>query len=253
MTKAPKHSIYLGTLQRLADESQRELATLMPHHGERGRIVEEIIKNVLHRILPRRFSIGTGIIISSAGDSSAQTDIVIYDNFLNSPLLSEFGVCLFPVETVYATIEVKTVLTKKEIRESLKSIGTIRKLGSSRHYVVPGRIMENNKPRVGLFKTTATVPPRSYILSFRQRGLGPKFEKFKSVLRECLDENDMHVHGVCVLGEDWFAGRRPYKRPAELFATEGNALLSFYRSILKGQQNFSIHAMDLDAYLGIQE
>jgi hypothetical protein len=69
------------------------------------------------------------------------------------------------------------------------------------------------------------------------------------VLRLCLDETDMHVHGVCVLNKNWFAGRVPFRRPAELFGTDDNALLSFYCSILKGQQNFSVHQMDLDAYL----
>lgn len=98
------------------------MAQLMPHYGERGRIAEEIIKNVLTRILPKRFSIGTGVIFSADGQVSAQTDIVIYDNFHNSPLLSEFGTCLFPVEIVYATIEVKSVLNKKELRTSMDAI-----------------------------------------------------------------------------------------------------------------------------------
>jgi len=110
MPKASQHFSYLKALQRLADESQRELAALMPHSGERGRIAEEIIRNVLLRILPKRFSIGTGVIISSKGDVSQQTDIVIFDNFFNSPLLSEFGSCVYPVEAVYATIECQIAL-----------------------------------------------------------------------------------------------------------------------------------------------
>ena len=94
--QAPRHISYMAALQHLADQSQRELAQLMPHYGERGRIAEEIIKNVLTRTLPKRFSIGTGVIFSADGQVSSQTDIVIYDNFHNSPLLSEFGSCVFP-------------------------------------------------------------------------------------------------------------------------------------------------------------
>jgi hypothetical protein len=83
--KASQHISYLDALQTLADQSKRELARLMPHHGERGRIAEEIIKSVLTRTLPKRFSIGTGVVFSADGQISSQTDIVIYDNFYNSP------------------------------------------------------------------------------------------------------------------------------------------------------------------------
>src|ERR1043165_8264249 len=67
--KSP-HLTYMSALQDIADQSQRELARMMPHYGERGRIAEEIIKSVLVRTLPKRFSIGTGIVISAHGDVS---------------------------------------------------------------------------------------------------------------------------------------------------------------------------------------
>jgi hypothetical protein len=86
----------------------------------------KFIKGVLLRTLPKRFSVGTGVIVSAAGDVSAQTDIIIYDNFHNSPLLSEFGPGVYPVEIVYATVEVKSVLTKAELRKSIDAIQRIR-------------------------------------------------------------------------------------------------------------------------------
>src|SRR4051794_21442132 len=133
MPKPGQHLTYLRMLQLMADQSREELAALMPHMGERGRIAEEIIKSILTRTLPKRFSIGTGVIISADGDHSPQIDIVIYDNFHNAPLLSEFGVCLFPIEIVYATVEVKSVLNKGEFEKSLMAIRKIRSLGKRRH------------------------------------------------------------------------------------------------------------------------
>jgi hypothetical protein len=247
--KASRHSLYMTALQQLADQSQRELARLMPHYGERGRIAEEIIKAVLTRTLPKRFSIGTGIIFSADGQVSSQTDIVIYDNFHNSPLLSEFGSCLFPIETVFATVEVKSVLTKKELRNSMDAIMRMRAVGKRRHYMVPGFIIEGDKMTATSFKQVQTVPPRNYIVAFSQKGMGPKYEHFCAKLRECLDEDNSHVHGVCVLDRDWFAGRVPNKSPAQLYGSEGKGLLDLYVHILKGQQNFTVHSMDLDVYL----
>jgi hypothetical protein len=244
-----RHISYMAALQQLADHSRRELARLMPHYGERGRIAEEIIKGVLTRTLPKRFSIGTGVIFSADGQVSPQTDIVIYDNFYNSPLLSEFGSCVFPVETVYATVEVKSVLTKRELRNSINAIKHLRSVGKKRHYVIPALQIEDGKGTIVSVKRVLTVPPRNYIVAFSQRGLGPKYEDFCTNLRKCLDEDNSHVHGVCVLDRNWFAGRIAFKSPAKLFGREGHGLLDLYVHILKGQQNFGIHAMDLDAYL----
>ena len=97
---------------------------------------------------------------------------------------------------------------------------------------------------------TVTVPPRSYVVAFSQAGLGRTYEAFCQGLRNCLDEHNDHVHGVAVLKNNWFAERRAYRNPAELFGEEGNALLSLYSSILKGQQNFAVYPLDLDVYLG---
>jgi hypothetical protein len=249
--EAPRHISYLAALQDLAHRSQKELGRLMPHYGERGRIAEEIIKSVLEKTLPKRFSIGTGVIFSADGQISSQTDIVIYDNFHNSPLLSEFGSCVFPVETVYATVEVKSVLTRVELRKSMDAIMRMRSVGKKRHYVVQGVAVEVGKPpRAISLKHIQTVPPRNYIVAFSQRGLGPTYERFTANLRKCLDTDDSHVHGVCVLDQNWFAGRVAFQRPTQLHGSEGSGLLSLYVSILKGQQNFNVYPMDLDAYLG---
>lgn len=130
MENRSQHLTYMNALQMMADHSRQQIAALMPHAGERGRICEEIIRSVLIKTLPKRFSIGSGFLISSEGLSSRQTDIVIFDNFHNSPLLSEFGSCLFPVEIVYATIEVKSVLNRAEPLDSIEAIQRIRDVGS---------------------------------------------------------------------------------------------------------------------------
>lgn len=254
-SKQPKsgsspHLTYMSALQDIADQSQRELARLMPHYGERGRIAEEIIKSVLSRILPKRFSIGTGVVISAHGDVSRQTDIVIFDNFFNSPLLSEFGSCLFPAEIVFATIEVKSVLTRRELRTSMDAIMQMRKVGSQKKYIVPTTVIESGKPPSSkMLQYTERTPPRNYIVGFTQKGLGPSYQHFCDKLRACLDKDDSHVHGVCVLKENWFAGRRAFRTPTGLFGGDGNGLLTLYSHILKAQQNYAVHAMDLDAYL----
>ncbi|MGY4256759.1 hypothetical protein ACVI1L_003827 [Bradyrhizobium sp. USDA 4516] len=247
--RSGQHLTYLRMLQLIADQSRQELATLMPHMGERGRIAEEIIKNILMRILPKRFSIGTGVIISASGDCSPQIDIVIYDNFHNAPLLSEFGACLFPVEIVHATIEVKSRLTKREFEKSLAAIRTLRSLGSQRHYIVPSYTKKGKRLVSRPVKRTLDVPPRNYVVAFAQEGFGKTYSEFKTNLSASLDNPDTFIHGVCILKDDWFAGRIAYEPPSELYGWDRNGLLRFYSSLLKGQQNYSVYPIDLDAYL----
>lgn len=130
----------------------------------------------------------------------------------------------------------------------MDAIMRLRSVGSKRHYVVPTLVLDQGKTTLAPTKQTLTTPPRNYIVAFSQRGLGPKFEDFCRNLRHCLDEDNSHVHGVCVLDKDWFAGRIPFRTPAELFGAQGRGLLSLYAHILKAQQNFAVYPMDLDAY-----
>jgi hypothetical protein len=235
------HFTYLSTLKLIAEQSRHELNLLMPHRGELGRITEEIIKGVLERTLPKRFSIGTGIIINSNGGVSTQTDIVIYDNFFNSPLLTEYGVRVFPVECVYATIEVKSVLSMSDLRKGISDIMLLRKIGSSKKYIV-------NREQ-----TVLTTPPRSYIVGFRQKGLGKNYKQFKAKLEKLLNDTNAHVHGVCILQNEWFAKRKAYADPAVLLGKEGDALTQLYQSILTGQDNFAVYPMDVRAYLSEED
>ncbi|GMO11149.1 DUF6602 domain-containing protein [Bradyrhizobium ottawaense] len=244
------HNVYLDGLQLLAEHSQRHLAQLMPHNGELGRNAEEILKSILEKILPKRFSVGTGVIINARGEVSQQTDIVIYDGFYNSPLLSEFGSCVYPAEMVYATIEVKTVLKKSELDASIDAIMRLRHVGKQRHYLVPDFEETSEGKRKAISrKLVITVPPRNFIFAFKQSGLGPTYQDFCTKLTTILEAKNAHVHGVCVLDKNWFAARKAYRVPAELFGQHGNGLLTFYYYFLKAQENYLMYPMDLEVYL----
>jgi Domain of unknown function (DUF6602)/Resolvase, N terminal domain len=83
--------------------------SIVAHRGEKGRIVEGVVKSALRAILPGRFSIGTGFAITSSGKTSPQLDLVIYDALLNAPIILEGGIGLFPIECIYGFVAVKSV------------------------------------------------------------------------------------------------------------------------------------------------
>ena len=65
--------------------------------------------------LPSHYSVGTGIIINCYGTQSNETDIIIYDNRILPPFIREGNLGVYPAESVIATIEIKSNLTKEDI------------------------------------------------------------------------------------------------------------------------------------------
>lgn len=98
------------------------------HPTDKGENRVCILKQFLENYLPRRYSIGNGEIIDSHDVCSRQCDIVIYDE-LNCPkLLNEKSSQVFPSESVYAVIEVKSSLDNKSLGESIENIKSVKSL-----------------------------------------------------------------------------------------------------------------------------
>ncbi|HYT42334.1 MAG TPA: DUF6602 domain-containing protein, partial [Methylomirabilota bacterium] len=100
---------YRGISQQLHAEVNF-INTLFRHQGLKGEGNEQVLRELLMKFIPKKYGVGTGVVIDRLGQQSKQCDIVIYDAFQYPSLLSLTSVHLFPVDIVYATIEVKTTL-----------------------------------------------------------------------------------------------------------------------------------------------
>jgi hypothetical protein len=94
----------------------------LPHAGLAGAENEIALAALIRDFLPPRFGVEvSGIIIDRFGGQSRQADIIIYDAAQVPRYLRK----VFPVELVFAVIEVKTTLTSAEAlkaRDNLKSV-----------------------------------------------------------------------------------------------------------------------------------
>lgn len=118
---------YQGITQQLRSEVDF-INSLFEHQGIKGEGNEAILRELLTKFIPRRYGIGTGVVIDRHGKPSRQCDIVIYDTFLYPSLLSLTSVHLFPVDIVYATIEIKTTLSSKTAKEAIDNIASVKSL-----------------------------------------------------------------------------------------------------------------------------
>ncbi|KAB7656681.1 hypothetical protein GBN78_11680 [Bacillus sp. B2-WWTP-C-10-Post-4] len=108
-----------------------EASKAVHHHGLKGDIRENaVIKTFLSKHLPQKYNIGSGVIVNADSDQSRQQDIIIYDAF-NCPLLhNEENTKIVPIENVYSTLEVKSTLTKSELKKCIENIKSVKSLSN---------------------------------------------------------------------------------------------------------------------------
>lgn len=107
-----------ATLLRLQERSLAlQLATVraaISHRGEKGENLERHAFAFLRRLLPAEYGIGTGFVAyrDDAGDVhlSEQLDVILYDAHRGGPLIDLGSVQVFPLESVFAYVEVKSEL-----------------------------------------------------------------------------------------------------------------------------------------------
>jgi hypothetical protein len=155
------------------------------HPGEYGIYRENSCKNLLRFILPDSISIDSGFVINPSGAISTQCDIVLFDR-TNTPILkSKEHQNFFPAETLIGIGEVKSVLSKTKLKDSLIKLSKNKAIresldNESVRSIVGNRIDEFNA------KTTITHMPISFLicekLSFNIDNLVNEFkELYKGV------------------------------------------------------------------------
>jgi hypothetical protein len=98
------------------------------HSGGKGDVREARLKTFLETYLPHKYAIGNGEIVDSSGNTSRQCDLVIYDRTTSPILYSDEAFQVFLAESVYAVIEVKSVLSYKELSDAVQNIKSVKSL-----------------------------------------------------------------------------------------------------------------------------
>jgi hypothetical protein len=115
-----------NSVQRL--QADLEDSRLLSHCGDRGEFRERIIEEFLRPYLPRCYGVGSGEVFSVDGASSRQLDIVLFDTVFSNVLFRDKQNSLFPCESVYGVIEVKSNLTSGELDSAIQNISSLKRL-----------------------------------------------------------------------------------------------------------------------------
>lgn len=89
--------------------------------GEDGRYREAVLKNVISKFLPKKYSMGTGFVINTNKEITNQIDIIIYDNSF-PVLFSEGDFVVVLADSVKGIIEVKSsIRSTSELIDIIKN------------------------------------------------------------------------------------------------------------------------------------
>ena len=254
---------YYTALQRILELQRGVLTGVLTHKGERGRNDEERLRYFLRQVLPQRFGLGTGFIVSGNPDAVAsnQTDIIVSDQYTHSPIHRELAAEVYPIETVLATVEVKGSLSstkdektgKTDFGYTLESIAKVRKLAEDKQYVRYVSVPKKNHPEdhrvISKRILRSTLPPRSFLFAYHTEEW-KKMDTLGDYIERCLrDHLYAHVHGVVVLDKDWFFEQESFTGDERrVFRSKGDCLLKFVNALLHGIQSIPMYPMDIDVY-----
>jgi len=98
------------------------------HSAAKGSEAELAFKNLLRKHLPQRYKLGSGFVLS--GDKiSRQHDLIVYDDFMNTPIFSGYSSGSFLGGSVYGVLEITiSKLMAGKLEEDIEKIADLRKI-----------------------------------------------------------------------------------------------------------------------------
>ena len=99
------------------------------HPAEFGKHREKQVIEWLKFFIPKFLDVRSGFVITSLNEQSTQCDVVCYEK--DYAVLTNEKDIFFPVETVAAVGEIKSVLTKSELKKALHKLSEVKKLSWS--------------------------------------------------------------------------------------------------------------------------
>lgn len=189
----------------------------LPHSGLVGSENELAIADVIRAFLPARFGVEVNaLVIDRFGRASRQADIVIYDAERPS-----FFRKVYPVEGVYAVIEVKTSLSAAEAKSAMENLTSVSELEfrplltnywenqtaeREIHHDPPSLYAFAYRSSCQSFETFARwFPWENLFKGVKLRRQAPKFPEAR-VIRVCaLDQGVIHMESTNGHVQRWVA------------------------------------------------
>ena len=149
----------------------------------KGRLIELFTSRLLSKFLTSQFGVGSGVIINQVGKRSKQIDIIIYDTRILPPFIEEQSIGAYPIESVLAAIEVRSLVDKSTIKKYAKSVAKLYK--------------EVYDPEYSWYYDYPKYLPFYCLVGFNEEGLFKK-QDFHQIW-SWMANNAKPLFGVCII------------------------------------------------------
>ncbi|MAE52042.1 MAG: hypothetical protein CMH27_09545 [Micavibrio sp.] len=100
------------------------------HPGIKGRIKEIFVARMLQEFSPSGIKFTSGKIIDKKGNESSELDVIVYSDTYMPTIMIDSGLSLVPIEACYYVFEVKSKITKNEIKDAIAKFKNLREMSN---------------------------------------------------------------------------------------------------------------------------
>lgn len=170
--------VFRGISAKLAHDF--DISAEINHQGNKGTYRESALREFLSEgKMPKKFGIGSGEIIGRTKNASKQSDLVIFDQLNGMSFVYSNDIQIYPIESIFGVIEVKSRLSKAKLIESLENIKSVKSLVPNESCTVKNSFMINTYLR-----------PKPFGIVFAYSLCNNSLESLLENLKEWEKEND---------------------------------------------------------------
>ncbi len=244
--------------QRIA--SQVEDSKLFTRPVEIGTFRESVVEEFLRPFLPSCYGLGAGQVFAADGSVSDQIDIVVFDAVFSNVLFRDKTSSLFPCESVYGTIEVKSQLDGNEMERAFQNVASVKALPRAASTMLD--ILPTREFKLGMGLKADSQKRNPYLgVVFGFDGLSPQqlFQKANELLLSgelhrdlCPDFIFCHRQGAALLkvkADNSLSAFGDEFHHYGLLNSGGDTLPLFYFAVNTCLNSTYLKAPDFNAYL----
>ncbi len=157
------------------------------HNGVKGSAREDLLKDYLKKLLPEKYSISSGIVIDNNQHQSKQQDFIIYDAFNCPSFFKTDSNSILPIESIYATVEIKSILDYSTLEQSVKNVESVRQLS---------KLPNKN----GIYNLYDNAYPLGFVLAYSSNYSLEQIQKRLFELNKKVDGNNQ-ISIICILDQ----------------------------------------------------